>query len=97
MILSDGSLAKPRPTEFEDFCRTLKVGDERRVSAITVGGLHFPAVHYFALFITKCLLARERVGALSSPDLAVLHRAIEGDNTYSLGAIMARRLHLNKS
>ena len=73
------------------------MGDERRVSAITAGGLHFPVVRYFAYFITKCLLAREKVGALSSPDLAVLHRAIEGDNTYSLGAIVARRHHLNNS
>ena len=97
MIPSDGSLAEPRPAEFEDFCRTLTVGDERRVSAITADGLHFPTVRYFALFITKCLLAREKVDALSSPDLAVLRRALEGDNTYSLGAIVARRLHLNKS
>ena len=37
------------------------------------------------------------MGALSAPDLAVLHRALEGDNTYSLGAIVARRLHINKS
>ena len=37
------------------------------------------------------------MGALSSPDLAVLRRALEGDNTYSLGAIVARRLHINKS
>ena len=43
------------------------------------------------------MLAREKVGALSSPDLAVLHRALEGENTYSLGAIVARRLHVNKS
>ena len=41
-------------------------------------GLHFPVVRYFALFITKCLLAREKVGGLSSPDLVVLRRAIEG-------------------
>ena len=73
------------------------MGDERGVSAITVVGLHFPAVHYFALFIAKCLLAREKVGALSSPDLVVLRRALEGNTTYSLGAIVARRLHLNKS
>ena len=79
------------------FCRTLTVGDERRVSAITAGGLHFPVVRYFAYFITKCLLARQKVGALSSPGLAVLRHVIEGDNTYSLGAIVARRLHLNKS
>ena len=73
------------------------MGGERGVLAITDVGLHFPSVCYFALFIAKCLLAREKVGALSSPDLVVLHRAIEGDNTYSLGAIVARRLHLNKS
>ena len=59
--------------------------------------LHFPVVHYFALFVAKCLLGRKKVGAFSSPDFAVLHRALEGDNTYSLGAIVARRLHLNKS
>ena len=56
-----------------------------------------PAVRYFAYFITKFLLDREKVGALSSPDLAVLRRALEGDNTYSLAAIVAHLLHLNKS
>ena len=95
MISSDGSLAEPRPAEFEAFYRTLTVGDERGVSAITDASLHFPAVHYFALFIAKCLLAREKVGALSLPNLVVLRGALEGDNTYSLGAIVARRLHLN--
>jgi hypothetical protein len=54
-------------------------------------------VRYFALFIAKCLLAREKASALSAPDLAVLRRALHGDNTYSLGAIVARRLHLNRS
>ena len=73
MIPSDGSLAKPRPAGFEDFYRTLTVGDERGVSAITAASLDFPAVRYFALFITKCLLAREKVGALSSPDLIVFY------------------------
>ena len=57
----------------------------------------FRHVHYFALFIAKCLLAREKVGALSAPDFAVLCHALYGDNTYSLGAIVARRLHINKS
>ena len=81
MIPSDGSLARPRPAGFEAFYRTLTVGDERGVSAITAASLHFPNVHYFALFIAKCLLAREKVGALSSPDLVVMRRALEGDNT----------------
>ena len=97
MIPSDGSLVEPRPAEFDGFYRTLTVGDERGVSSITAPSLHFPAIRYFAYFITKCLLAREKVGALSSPYLAILYRALEGDNIYSLGAIVARRLHLNKS
>ena len=57
------------------------MGDERGMSAITTAGVHFPVVHYFALFIAKCLLARDKVGALSSPNLTVLRRALEGDNT----------------
>ena len=32
MIPFDGSLAEPRPAKFEDFYRTLTVGDERSVS-----------------------------------------------------------------
>ena len=64
MIPSDGSLAEPR-SAVEDFCHNLTVGDEKRVSAITAGGLHFPVVRYFEYFITKCLLAREKVGAFS--------------------------------
>ena len=97
MIPSDGSLVESRSAEFQAFYRTLTMGDERRVSAITAAGLNFPVVYYFALFIAKCLLAREKVGALSSSDLVVLRHALEGDNTYSLGAIVARRLHINRS
>ena len=97
MIPSDGSLAEPRPTGFEAFYHTLTVGDERGVSATTAASIHFPAVHYFALFVAKCFLARKKVGALSAPDFVVLCRALEGDNTHSSGAIVARRLHLNKS
>ena len=79
LLPSDGSLAEPRPAEFESFYCTRTVGDERGVSSITAASLHFPAVHYFALFISKCLLAREKVGALSAPNLAVLRRALYGD------------------
>ena len=57
------------------------------MSRVTATSLHLLTVHYFALFITKCLLAREKVGALSAPDLDVLHHALQGDITYSLGAM----------
>jgi hypothetical protein len=67
------------------------------VSSVTATSLQFPLVHYFTLFIAKCLLAREKVGALSAPDFAVLRCALYDDNSYSLGAIVARHLHLNRS
>ena len=60
LIPSDGSMAEPRLAGFEAFYRTLTMGDERGVLATTTADLHFPAVHYFALFIAKCLLAKRR-------------------------------------
>ena len=45
LLPSDGSLAEPRPVEFESLYHTLAVGDERGVSSITTAGLRFPAVH----------------------------------------------------
>jgi hypothetical protein len=71
------------------------MGDERGVSSVTAISLQFPVVHYFALFVAKCLIAREKVGALCAPDFTILRHALYGDNSYSLGAIIARRLHLN--
>jgi hypothetical protein len=97
LIPSDGEIREPIPAEFDGFYRTLTVGDERGVSSVTATSLQFPSVHYFVLFIAKCLIAREKVGALSAPDFAILHRALHNDHTYSLGAIIARRLHLNRN
>ena len=36
------------------------------------------------------------MGSLSAPDFAVLRRALYGDNTFSLGAIVAHCFHLNR-
>ena len=97
MIPSDGDLVEPRPTKFDGFYHTLTVGDERGVSSVTATSIQFPDVRCFALFIAKCLLAREKVGAFSAPDFAILRHAFYADNTYSLGAIVACRLHVNRS
>ena len=97
LIPSDGDLREPRPSEFEDFLLALTVGEDRGVSSATATSLQFPSIHYFALVIAKCLTAREKVGALSAPDLAILCRALYDDHTFSMGAIIARHLHLNKT
>jgi hypothetical protein len=97
LIPFDGDMRDPRPAGFEEFYSTLSVGDSRGVSSAIPASLHFPTVRYFALFIAKCLLAREKVSSLSAPDLAILHQALHGDNTYSIGAIVAHRLQHNGS
>ena len=55
LIPSDGDIRESRPAGYEEFYRTLTVGDERGVSRVTPTSLQFPSVHYFALFIVKCL------------------------------------------
>ena len=95
LIPFNGDMREPRPAGYEEFYSTLPVGDPRGVSSATPASLHFPAVRYFAIFVAKCLLAREKVSSLSAPDLAVLHQALHGDNTFSIGAIVARRLQHN--
>ena len=43
------------------------------------------------------MIAREQGGTLNSPYLAILRRTLHNDNTYSLGALTARRLHTNRT
>ena len=71
------------------------MGEDRGVSSATATSLQFPLVHYFTLVIAKCLTAREKVGAPSAPDIAILRHALYDDHTFSMGDIIARRLHLN--
>jgi hypothetical protein len=43
------------------------------------------------------LTARTEGGTLTVPDLAILHCALYGDRTYSLGGVIARSLHTNRT
>ena len=41
------------------------------------------------------MLARDNTSNISAPDLAILAAALLGDNTYNIGALIARRLVAN--
>jgi hypothetical protein len=97
MIPSEGELREPRPDEFKDFLLTLTMGESRGVSKARVTSLHLPTVHYFGLFIGQCLTAKKEGGTLSALDMAILCCALFSDRTYSLGGIIARRLHINRT
>ena len=71
LILYDGELREPLPEEFEGFLCSLTMGEYRGVSRARVTSLPFPVMHYFGLFIGKCLIAREEGGTHSVLDLAI--------------------------
>src|SRR3954463_9182824 len=48
-----GSASDPRKSEFRDFLAGITVGESRDIAQATIGSIHFPAIHYFALFIGR--------------------------------------------
>ena len=46
--------------------------------------------------IARCILPRDNTSNMSSPDLAILAAAINHDDSYNIGALIARRLSTNK-
>ena len=67
------------------------------MSKVRAASLHFPVLRYYSLFAGRCLVGRGESGSLSAPDLTILRHALLADRTFSLGAIVAQRLNLNRS
>ena len=72
------------------------MGESRDITLATIGSIHFPAIHYFALFIGRCINAKDEACHMCVPDLRILRSAVLGDQSYHMGAIVARRLHHNR-
>ena len=90
-----GSTNEPRKSEFTDFLASITVGESRDITQATIRSINFPAIHYFALFIGRCINGMDEACHICVPDLSVLRSAVLGDKHYNLGAIVARRLHNN--
>ena len=54
-----GSSSEPRKSEFRDFLASITVGESRNIAQATIGSIHFPAIHYFALFIGRCINGKD--------------------------------------
>ena len=91
-----GSASEPRKSEFSNFLASITVGESRDIAQATIGSIHFPAIHYFALFIGRCINGKDEACHMCVPDLSILRSAVLGDQTYNLGAIVAHRLHHNR-
>ena len=87
-----GSIEEPHRNDVEGFIDTIAVGETRGVSDGKITSMHFPVLRYFAIFASRCLIGRGNYGNLTAPDIVILRHALFRDTTFSLGAIVAKRL-----
>ena len=78
-----GSANDPRKSEFKDFLASITVGESSEIAQATIGSIHFPAIHYFALFIGRCINGKDEACHMCVPDLSVLKSAVLGDRKYN--------------
>ena len=90
-----GGIEEPHHSDVDGFIDNIAIGETRKVSDARITSLHFPVLRYFATFASRCLIGRGNSGNLSAPDIVILRHALFRDTTFSLGAIIAKRLSLN--
>ena len=83
-----GSASDPRKYEFKDFLASITVGESREITQATIGSIQFPAIHYFALFIGRCINGKDEACHMCVPDLSVLKSAVLGDNNITWGPLL---------
>ena len=78
-----GTHSEPQKTEYNDFLTIITMGETRN---ITQASIHFPAIHYFALFIGSRINGKHDHSHLCASDLSVLKCAgwVINDITWGL-------------
>ena len=96
-ILYKGELEEPHREDVEGFVNTVAVEEPKKGSEAKISSIDFPVLRYFAIFASRCLIGRGNSGNFNVPDIIILHHALFGDNSFSMGAIIAKRLSLNRT
>lgn len=89
-IPDGGSVIDPPKSSVRDFVSSITVGETRDITQATLGSIHFPALHYLALFIGRCVNGKGAHCHLCASDLSILKSAVTGDRSFNMGAIIAR-------
>ena len=92
-----GIIEEPHRDDVDGFIDTIAVGETRKVSDARITSIHCHVLRYFAIFASRCLIGRGNCGNLSVPDIIILCHALFRDDTFSMGAIVAKRLNLNRT
>ncbi|KAE8816419.1 hypothetical protein D1007_06022 [Hordeum vulgare] len=99
-ILGVGNIGKMtkmsiHPYELKSLFASLCSKDPREIHRGKISSILFPHIRYLRYYISGRVLARDNMSNVSDPDLAILAAALLGDNTYNIGALVARRLVAN--
>ncbi|KAE8807950.1 hypothetical protein D1007_15630 [Hordeum vulgare] len=86
---------KVQPYELKSLFASLCGKDPQDIHRGKISSILFPHIRYFAYYIARGVLARDNTSNISAPDIAILVAALLGDNTYNIGALIARRLVAN--
>jgi len=84
-----------QPYELKALFTSLCSKDPKDIHRGKISSILFPHIRYFAYYIARGVLARDNTSNISGPDIAILAAALLGDNTYNIGALIARRLVAN--
>ena len=66
LIPFEGSIEEPHRNDVEGFIDMIAVGETRIVSEARTTSIHFPVLHYYAMFASRCLIGRGNCGNLSA-------------------------------
>ena len=93
----EGKLDEPHRKDVDGFVNTIAVEEPKKGSEAKISSIHFPVLCYFAIFASRCLIGHGNSGYFSVPNIIILFHALFGDNSFSMGAVIAKRLNLNRT
>ncbi|KAE8787567.1 hypothetical protein D1007_38384 [Hordeum vulgare] len=88
---------KVQPYKLKSLFASLCSKDPRDIHRGKISNILFPHIRNFTYYIARGVLARDNTSNILALDLAILATALLGDNTYNIGALIARRLIANNS
>src|SRR4051812_12523976 len=78
-------------TLLDSFCST----DARDLNHQKISNILFPHLRYFAYYIPRGVLARDKTSNTSSPDTVIMVNALSGKHEYHVGTLISRCLATN--
>src|SRR3954466_7390651 len=80
------------PTDLLELYRGITNDDDRRAQRGKIKNIQLPTIRYFAYYLATSVLGRENTSNIFNYQLAFLAVALNNEDKYNLGSLIARRL-----